>query len=74
MGGLLPEVNMKLTKKQLSASYVTQATASVVRHIDDARAEKQEPPWVILPGLIAGMPAMAGCALPAWYNVCRGRN
>ena len=27
MGGLLPEVNMKLTKKQLSASYVTQATA-----------------------------------------------
>jgi hypothetical protein len=28
-------VNMKLTKKQLSASYVTQATVSVVRHIDD---------------------------------------
>ena len=26
---------MKLTKKQLSASYVTQATVSVVRHIDD---------------------------------------
>ena len=28
-------VNMKLTKKQLSVSYVTQATVSVVRHIDD---------------------------------------
>ena len=26
---------MKLTKKQLSASYVTKATVSVVRHIDD---------------------------------------
>jgi len=26
---------MKLTKKQLSVSYVTQATVSVVRHIDD---------------------------------------
>ena len=28
-------VFMKLTKKQLSASYVMQATVSVVRHIDD---------------------------------------
>ncbi len=28
-------VNMKLTKKQLSVSYVTHATVSVVRHIDD---------------------------------------
>ena len=28
-------VNMKLTKKQLSVSYATQATVSVVRHIDD---------------------------------------
>jgi hypothetical protein len=35
MGGLLPEVNMKLTKKQLSASYVTQATASGPRSIGD---------------------------------------
>jgi hypothetical protein len=35
MGGLLPEVDMKLTKKQLSASYVAQETVSVVRHIDD---------------------------------------
>jgi len=55
---------MKLTKKQLSASYVTQATVSVVRPIDDETAEKEEPPWVIFPGLIAGMPAMAPCASP----------
>jgi len=28
----------------------------------------------IFPGPIAGMPAMARCALPAWYNVYRSRN
>jgi hypothetical protein len=28
----------------------------------------------ILPGPITGMPAMARCALPAWYNVYRNRN
>ena len=29
--------------------------------------------WIV-PGPIAGMPAMARCALPAWYNVYRNRN